>query len=191
MRWWFSVAATVALSGCAHGVAPTHDETRRCTLTPQKKLANARLSFGEFDQSIDNPGTAASLSARGCHAAAAEVGQDYLARRDDLPERLRTSVLVHVARNLARAGRTDEAATAALGAVRDDGGSDPAFDWNAYVLGTWAFLKRDRALLEAKLVRLRSLHGHANVTNARVLDGLARCFTKPYAEAATPACQTP
>ncbi|MBN2971603.1 hypothetical protein JW805_06185 [Roseomonas aeriglobus] len=191
MRWWFLVAAAVALFGCAHSVAPTQRETRSCALTLPQKLANASLSFGDFDQSNDHPATAASLSARGCHAAAAEAGQDYLARRNDLPERLRTSVLFHVARNLAMAGRNDEAATAALGAVRDDGGSDPAFDWNAYVLGTWAFLKRDRALLEAKLVRLRSLQGHANVTNARVLDGLARCFSKPYAEAATPACQRP
>lgn len=190
MRWLILAAAT-ALSGCVEGRPPVLRNSASCAFAEDQKLANARLSIGDVDQSTDNPNSVASLSSRGCHAAAAEAGQDYLARRSDVTERWRTSLLFHVARNLALAGRADEAAVAALGAARDQGGSDAAFDWNAYVVGTWAFLKRDRALLDASLARLRSLRGHANTTNATVLAGLARCFTKPYSQAATPACQAP
>jgi len=184
-----AVVLAVVAAAATVSAAPPPEVGKACEFLPEHKQANATLSFGDFDQSTAYPHSAAGLSARGCHMEAAEAGQDYLARRTDLSERLRTSVLFHVGRNLAIAGRSDVAAVAALSAVRDDGGSDPAFDWNAYVTGTWAFLTRNRDLLDAKRARLRALEGHANLTNARVLDGLARCFDKPYAEAATPSCQ--
>lgn len=56
------------------------------------------------------------------------------------------------------------------------------------VTGTWAFLRRDRAVLAANHARLSASTTVPDRTNARVLGGLLACFDQPYLEAYAPRC---
>lgn len=182
------IAAVVLLPRIAAPGAATPRAPDSCTITPADKARNATLSFAAFDQQDSEPTSARALADRSCFAAAAEASEDYLARAVFDSERARTSVIFHMAQYLAMAGRADAAAAAIVGARRIDQAASTGFDWNSYVTGTWAFLRRDRALLTAMQARLAASTLMPDRTNARVLGGLAACFDRPYRDAYTPQC---
>jgi hypothetical protein len=64
------------------------------------------------------------------------------------------------------------------------------FDWNTYVLGSWAFLIKDRETLNVAADHLSKGPGVRNHMNALVLRRLSNCFERPYVEAYdNPACE--
>ena len=66
--------------------------------------------------------------------------------------------------------------------------------WKLYIAGTKAFMDNRKSDLEAnavKLIAFADQHGpteRAARLNANVLNGLLRCFGKPYAAAYEPPC---
>lgn len=66
---------------------------------------------------------------------------------------------------------------------------DSNFKWNAYVRGSIAFLKKDRATLVAAREEVsKSTEG---LINLKVLDGFLACFDKSYSEAYNTPCRKP
>ena len=128
------------------------------------------------------------LGGRGCYRAAAEVSRAYLARGPLLGVREQAITQLHMARNLAYAGDETAAAQAAASARRSDQRSaqEIPLDWNSYVQGLYAFLIKDRALLEANRERLlaRARQGfEGDAMNGRNLTALSTCFDRSYTEA--------
>jgi hypothetical protein len=192
-------AGLVVLSSCAGnqpalasvGSAPSEAGTTACSLTSDEKAQNLSLSFRDFDQFGTLPSTARKLSERECYAQAALAGQDYFAKKDGLSGREINILTWHLAQNLASSGAETEAALLMLAARRPP--ADPpeadAFDWNTYALGSWAFLVKDKLVLDAAVVRLSLQPGARNQMNARALKGLQNCFGQSYREAyGTPNC---
>lgn len=160
-----------------------------CGLSESDKIANAKLSVPAFDYAPTTPSTARALRDRGCHAQAAEAGVDYLIRSQVVSERDQSSVIFHIAQNLALSGDERTAAWVVAAAKRPSQTNDASFDWNTYVTGTWAFLRRDRTLLQTAYDRLFAQPGDGNQANAKVLGGLLQCYGEPYASAYSPRCQ--
>ncbi len=185
-----TVFAAILTTSCAASTIPAAQSAsgESCRITTADKARNAALSYVAFDQSGSLPSTARALADRGCHAAAAEAGEDYLARATFNSERARTSVIFHMAQSLAMAGKVDTAAAVVVGARRTDQVLSTGFDWNSYVTGTWAFLRRNRAVLAENHARLAASITVPDRTNARVLGGLLACFDQPYLAAYTPRC---
>jgi hypothetical protein len=63
--------------------------------------------------------------------------------------------------------------------------ADPAagLDWNDYVAGTWAFLVKDRRLLEASIEVLAKAPAKRNEKNLAMLRRLSKCFGQSYGQA--------
>lgn len=159
-----------------------------CVLTPADKAANARLSFDEFDQKGTLPSTWRTLSNRDCDLAAVEAMQSYLIEGAAGTPAERGDLLFHLGQSLAMTGRTQEAAIA-VAAARNGNPEPDGFDWQTYVVGTWAFLVRDRERLSAMRDKLRTEPGLGNHLNTGALSGLLACFEKPYKEAYGKACR--
>jgi len=53
-------------------------------------------------------------------------------------------------------------------------------DWTTYLVGTWAFLVKDRATLDAASSKMAAEPGDANRLDGAVLRGLQACFDKDY-----------
>jgi hypothetical protein len=162
----------------------------KCSISQADKVANAKLSFEQFDQEGALPSTWRQLQARGCQREAIEAVQDYAARGPALEPRQQRIVLFHLGQSLAMLGEERQAATF-IGLTREPPGSRPpenTLNWNDYVTGTWAFLVKDRALLASARDAVLSKPGQGNQINGRILAGLERCFDKPYAEAYNPKC---
>lgn len=120
-----------------------------CQLSEADKVANAELSVPQFDYTPSSSTNARSLANRGCYREAAEAGQDYLAKRQIGDERAHSNVIFHIGQNLAMSGDERAAAMMIAAAKRPSQPADASFDWNTYVFGTWAFLQRNRALLQS------------------------------------------
>jgi len=156
-----------------------------CTLTEADRIANRTLSFSQFDQGLQElPQAGWSLSQRGCYAEAIAAEQDFLIFGPKLERRETLSVTWHMVLNLANMGREDEAARLAATTINDARPPQDGMEWNTYARGVWAFLSKDRALLDQSLTTLRGLEGRRNQINATQLGRLARCFDRPFAEAA-------
>lgn len=183
-------AAAPGARSYAQAPSTTPPQAITCGLTETDKAANAKLSVSAFDYVATTPATARALGERGCFAAAAEAGEDYLIRGNIDSERGHSNVLFHIAQNLALSGDERAAARLVAAARRPSQMADASFDWNTYVRGTWAFLRRDRALLQSAFDTLKGQPGDGNQTNARVLGGLLHCFEQPYASAYSFRCQT-
>ena len=69
----------------------------------------------------------------------------------------------------------------------------PNFDWDTYVVGTYAFLTKDRPLLDAMTARLVAKDDFGSQMNAKVLQRFQRCFDQPYriAYGIDPRCAAP
>lgn len=160
-----------------------------CHLTAADKAANAQLSFDDFDQKGVTPSTWRRLEEAGCHAEALEAAEDYLVNGPAITASEKQVVQFHIAQTLALMGRNEEAARMVAIAMSPDHGNRGDLDWNTYLVGTWAFLKRDRARLEAAVTRLTAEPGDGNRMNAGAIRGLLNCFDKPYSESYATACR--
>jgi len=159
------------------------DATVGCALTPEHLAANRTLSFESFDQRGVTPWTARKLGERGCDAEAARASEDYLLHGPELTERQRQVVSWHLGQYLASSGAELEAARVMATTMRNEEMTPDNFDWNTYVLGTHAFLTKDRAAMDAAVERLSAQEGMRNQINARALRRLQSCFDRPYREA--------
>ncbi|WP_211115134.1 hypothetical protein [Nitrospirillum amazonense] len=128
--------------------------------------------------------------------AAADLLRDYRAVHPQEPARI---LYWHEGQLRAMAGDT-AGALPLLDQSRDMRDTSRAQAWNAYVDATLAFLRRDLSTLLAARDRLSHVpppppESGATMTpsswpmNMSVVDGLAACFAKPYADAY--ACSAP
>ena len=167
---------------CASAGTAFADEAK-CTLTPADKAANARLSFDDFDQKGVTPSTWRALEVAGCRKQAVEAAQDYLVNGPPQTAGAKSIILFHIAQTLAIDGDNTRAALMVATALYPDHASPPDLDWETYLRGTWAFLVRDKAMLDVSVAKLLRETGDGNRINGGVLKGLSACFDKPYAEA--------
>jgi hypothetical protein len=160
-----------------------------CHLTAADKAANAQLSFDDFDQKGVTPVTWRRLSNRGCHALAVEAAEDYLVHAHFRTASEQRDVMFHIGQSLGMSGKYDAAALMVAGAKAPAAESSGDLDWNTYVDGTWAFLKRDKAALARAREILLAEPGKGNEINGAALAGLLACFDKPYEVAYGSACR--
>lgn len=161
----------------------TPDAAVGCALTPEHLAANRTLSFESFDQAGVTPWTARKLGERECYAEAARAGEDYLLHGPELTERQRQVVSWHLGQYLASSGAELEAARVMATTRRNEEMTPDDFDWNTYLLGTHAFLTKDRAAMDAAVATLSAREGVRNQINARALRRLQSCFDKSYRDA--------
>ena len=159
-----------------------------CKLSQTDLVANAQLSFDDFDQKGTTPTTWRWFDDHHCYPQAAEAAEDYLMHARFQSSREQRDVTFHLAQTFAV---LDDRPTAAalVGAAKDPSQpANTAFDWNTYLEGTWAFLTRHHDALDFARARLRAQGGRGNLINANALDALAHCFDKPYVVAYASAC---
>lgn len=154
-----------------------------CALSAADLEANAKLSFADFDQRGVTRATARKLGERYCYAQAARAREHWLLWGPDLTERERNVASWHLFQDLASAG-DEKAAAHILATTRRSAAEEPdGFDWNTYVVGTWAFLVKDRALLDQMTEKLGQGPGVRNAMNTKVLRRFQTCFDQPYGKA--------
>ncbi len=165
------------------------------------KAAMMALDERGFDQ--DMAGGWRTLSTLGCELAAADLIRDYRATH---PSSLAFLSFWHEGQLRADVGQTARA-IALFDRARKTNEEDHGFGWNLYVDGSIAFLRHDRAALQAARDKLAVLPIPAGLANMRgpdgkprsirwpmnlnVLDGLLRCFGKSYREAYIAPCSAP
>ncbi|HEL5040507.1 TPA: hypothetical protein UOA93_002294 [Stenotrophomonas maltophilia] len=173
------------------------------------RAAMLAMEPGQFDQ--DLAGGWRPLADRGCTREAADLLSAYGA----LPKAEGNVIITwHEGQLRAELGQTAQAITLMERSHKPVNAGDPGY-WNAYVDGMVAFLRQDRGALEKARARLVAIptptamaenikDGRYQFTteggqqvqmpwppNLDVLDGLLRCFGKPYTEAYGPGCRTP
>lgn len=161
------------------------------------------LDQPKFDQ--DMAGGWRALAARhGCELVAADLLRDYRQAHGS-----EESILYwHEGQLRAGAGQTEQAATLMERSRRP---ANDATGWNEYADATIAFLRKDRVAFDDAWRRLAAIPPIENVKdgyleahmadgstrklrwpiNIDVVEGLAKCFDKPYNEASGAACRTP
>jgi len=190
---------------CAAHAQPPASPAPDCTHDRARLLALDRL---QFDQ--DMRGGWRPLSAkRGCELAAADLLRDYRQAHADEDGML----YWHEGQLRANAGQYAQAIPLLEHARKPAGTPDKA-GWNPYVDATVAFLRRDRAALARAHRTLAAVpppsgegapvlkDGYVELDmdngekwkmrwplNIDVIEGLEKCFDKPYAEAYGNACR--
>ena len=164
-----------------------------CSLTSEAKIANARLSFDEFDQKGTTATTARSLGEHGCWKAAAEATADYLIRGPIPSQGQQLILLFHLGQQLALGGEERRGADFIAATRRPPKPDDPPdqLRWNDYVIGTWAFLMKDRPMLIAARDAVLAGKSDGDRINGNILAAMERCFDKPYIVAYDPKCGAP
>lgn len=177
--WWMIAAASAAAAPPAN-----------CALTEADKIANAKLTFDQFDQQGVTAATARKLGERGCWLASYEATADYLIRGPVPTPNEQRVMLWHMGQSLALAGEEKRAAEIMAATRRPDPAPSESgpLNWNDYVVGTWAFLVKDRSLLQKMRDSVLASPGKFNVINGKLLAGMERCFEKSYAIAYDPRC---
>jgi hypothetical protein len=186
-----AILGFLAVSASQVTQPPPTTDPAVCAVDVDAQMARA---WSDYEFSYDVPGGPMWLGGRGCYRAAADLSRDYLAKGPLLSVREQAITQLHRARNLAYAGDETAAAQAAAGARRSDQRTDQEIplDWNSYVQGLYAFLVKDRALLEASRERLLTSGRDGDAFNGRNLSALSACFPRSYAEAMTdPSCWPP
>lgn len=151
------------------------------------------LDFAAFDQREDSGWR--PLYRAGCYVEAAELLQEWRRRNDNA----RRIIPFHEAQMWAYAGLTSRAEELFAQTYRVDG-SVSAVTWNLYVDGNLAFLRRDRAGLEAASAALANIPKPAGwdravgvdgkpislpwPINLNVLEAMLRCWEETYEVAA-------
>ncbi len=156
-----------------------------CYTSPQQQAEALKLDFREFDQTGGHPASARDLAMKGCHTEAAYIIERYLVKHSGLSRREVDVLIWHLGQHKARLGRYEVASSLFLSTLRspEDSLEPDNFDWNAYVLGSWAFLNKEETILKTSIDTLLRKGGQRNLINARALIGLHNCFDKPYSEA--------
>lgn len=177
-----------------------------CALDRARALS---LDERQFDQDMDG-GWRMLAARRGCDLAAADLIRDWRHKH-----RSSAGLLIwHEGQLRANAGQTQEAISLMAQSRRAPGVPDGA-GWNVYVDATIAFLRRDLAALEQARLQLAAIRppagkdapvvvvdGYFDVDlgngkthkmrwppNIDIVEGLIRCFDKPYVEAYGGQCQ--
>ena len=184
---------TLLLTLAVQAAAPPPAASDPCQVDRAALLA---LAPEAFDQDLS--GGWRALSERpGCTGVAADLIRDY---RAAIEGRL-SNLYWHEGQLRAAIGQYPAAIRLMESSRRP---ADQAA-WNLYVDATVAFLRGDRAALRAARVRLAALprppgfeeyvlpNGFhvAWPPNLVVIDGLLRCFGRPYGEASSTACRGP
>jgi len=170
----FLIAIVVGLT-----VSKGFVERPSCALTPADKIANAALSFDDFDQKGTLPSTARALSERDCMNEAVAAAEDYLLNgppRTDYQQRI---IMWHMAQHLALAGEELQAAHL-MAATRVPTGNNDNIDWNTYVKATRAFLVKDRKAFDTTATTLASSGRESDQINRSIVMAMGRCWMKPY-----------
>jgi hypothetical protein len=168
--------------------------SQNCVISAEQQAQALSLDFKAFDQTGGHPASARDLAMKGCHAEAAYMTERYLVEHEGLARREVDVLIWHLGQQKAHLGRYEVASTLFLSTLRPPDASQEAdnFDWNAYVLGSWAFLNKETKLLDRSIEALRKKGGQRNLINARALGGLRTCIDKPYSLALGPGpCQPP
>ena len=173
----------------ALGLAPASPNS--CSLTAEDKAANAKLSWDDFDQKGTLPSTGRKLMERGCFETAADAWADYMINGPVAAPPEQRVMLWHLGQSLASAGDEKSAARVMAATRRADAPPPQSgpLKWNEYVLGTWAFLTKDRALLERMRDSVLAGPGPGNRMNGNVLAAMTRCFDRPYAQVFEAPCK--
>jgi hypothetical protein len=161
-----------------------------CSLTNADREANARLSFEEFDQQGKLPSTWRALGNAGCRTQAIDALKDYVIHGPVQEPYHQRILLFHLGQTLASYGQESQGAEF-IAFSREPKGSRPkksTLNWNDYVVGTWAFLTKDWNLLVKSRRAVFASSGQGNQINGAILEGLERCFDKPYSVAYDPDC---
>lgn len=169
--------------------APEASATAPCRYDRAAMLA---LDLPAFDQTMT--GGWRSLEARGCGIEAADVIRDWR-KRHGATGPTDTLLSWHEGQLRADAGQYRQA-IALFDSGRHPAADDVKWGWNFYVDGSIAFLRGDRAALEAARGKLAVLPRPAELEdsvgadgkpravrwpmNLRVLDGFLRCWGQAY-----------
>jgi hypothetical protein len=159
---------------------------------PVDRRAMLALGMDAFDQDLGG-GWRPLAERPGCQDVAAGLIRAY---RDFVQDRI-PILTWHEGQLRANLGQTDEAVRL-MDRTRRDSGDERAAWWNPYVDGTIAFLRGNRAALIAARDRLAAVPRPADMPadrawppNLGVVDGLIRCFGRPYREAYGDLCRHP
>jgi hypothetical protein len=180
------VAMSMTLSPSALVAAqttPSGNPRSSCALSDAQREANRAVVWEDFEFGSSD-GRPMGLAGHKCYADAAMASRDYLAHGPLLTTRQQAITIFHMGRNLAFAGRENEAAVAVASARRSDQ-TVSGLDWNTYVQGVYAFLVKDSDGLTSALGKLAGSLGEGNQTNAANLRRLQTCFQQSYLEAMT------
>src|SRR6185503_7992483 len=161
------------------GIAHAKPAQSRCALSHADYLANATLSFDAFDQVGTLPSSARKLGERHCWRAAAAATADYLIRGPVPTPSHQRVLLFHLGQQLALAGEERRAAVFVAATRAPPDRVPDQLDWNDYVLGTWAFLTKDRELLRKSRDAVLARATDGDRINGGFLTALDRCFDRP------------
>ncbi len=177
-----------SIFGQTTNAKPTLD-SRACVLKPSQLDELLVQPFLKFDQ--DQSGGWRELQSKGCDLAAAMLIDSYIV---DAPEELKLITIedlyFHAGQLYAGAGLKKLAVRRFLRSLNLHEHGDEDLAWNAYVFSTIAFLQGDREELAHQRRLLASAKPtRENKINLGVVDGLVKCFDKPYGEAYSNACR--
>jgi len=154
-----------------------------CTISSQEEQALIAKTYSEFDQSMGKGWRA--YADRGCYALCSKILDRYVTEHRATMLDWQISVVTwHAGQMYAYDGVYDLARLRFRATINPNEPKDTPILWNDYVNATLAFLDKDMD----KLVfhRNRIAEGpefNGSKANLAVVDGLIRCFDKPYAVA--------
>jgi hypothetical protein len=161
-------------------------EVGNCALTAERARELLSQTPETFDQSLE--GGRLQLEMRHCYVQAGLLADLYVnEHRSSLNESQIRGIKFHAGQSYARSGvPLYELAAAGMLETNTEIPSS-TLNWNVYLLGTVAFLKRDLAGLKARHKELQeSPLTPGNKMNLAVLDSLIRCFDDLYLSAVVP-----
>lgn len=158
-------------------LATTSGTTSAKELSKEEAEHFLKMDFWDFDQTANGwrKLTSNKDATSADRLAAARLCRRYFERRKDIPESKLAIVAFHAGQNFAIANKPKEAL-----AVFENSFQQNKPDWNAYVRGTIAFLKKEKSELIRQRAILARTPGQLNLD---ILDRLIENFDKPYAVA--------
>ena len=134
----------------------------------------------KFDQ--DHSGGWRGIAGQGCELTAAMPIDNYnLDAPADLTVNQREDLCFHAGQLYAMVGLNDLAVRRMMRSLNLHEPTDIDLAWNTYVLATVAFLQSDREELSHRRQLLANAKpSRENRINLSAVNGLVRCFDKPY-----------
>ena len=165
---------------CTAGPGFSADE---CDVTDQMKSESLRMDYQTFDQSLTESPWRQLVTTNDCFESAAELIMYYI-KNSDLPhEYMARNLQFHAGQLLAMSNNTILAIEALEKSYWANQPLKAPLDWNTYVAGTIAYLKKDWQGFEATLAKLtqnRQMEGSRDAGNLDVLKRLQACWSKNY-----------
>jgi hypothetical protein len=160
--------------------------TSGCSFGPAELQTELDKSVSRFDQDMN--GGWRALDQRGCTLQAAMLLDVY--NLDDVRSENkgdnRGALFFHAGQLYAMAGALRVAIRRFFSSLDPGEGAerDQVLSWNAYVLATIGFLKRDKESVRFQREQIAiGPKTDANKTNLRVVDGLLKCWDQSYKDA--------